>query len=148
MFIMEYVDKTEKEVKRQQKIDEISRLLHEEWRLSRFNKKTGQYESRFKPTKDENWIRVHDNKKEVDLASTSFEELPEDWKSENRIASGQAMDMLEDVLVLIHDRWLERNEARSMDEQRVRYAHLSKEDKEKDLVVLSKALKVFKKNLK
>ena len=135
------------EEKRRQEIGEIASLLHENWRLTRFDERTKQYRPRVKPTTDETWIQTHDGKKEIDIANTSFDELPEDWKKENILAAEQALDLVKNALVLIHDRWLERNETDALAEQKLRYANLPKEDKEKDLSVLQKVLETFQGHL-
>lgn len=135
------------EAERQAQVLEIASLLHENWRANRLNS-AGVYESRFKPTTDENWIKANGGIREVDIANTSFGDLPEDRRKENVMAAEQVVDLLKSSLILIHEGWLDRNEGLAPEEQKLRYAALSKEDKMKDLLVLQSGIAILEKHLK
>ena len=46
-----------------------------------------------KETKDEGWIKSRGTNK-VDIANTDFEDLPSDWRSENRASAYVAMSLI------------------------------------------------------
>ena len=77
---------------------------------------------------------------EVDIANTSFEELPEDWQGENKIAAEIAMQevfnhaengnflddsFVEQAAATIHTQWLERNGEWAPEEQKKPFDELS-----------------------
>ncbi|MFH0857623.1 MAG: hypothetical protein V1848_02650 [Candidatus Magasanikbacteria bacterium] len=126
---------------------EIASLLHNEWRRTHYDEATKSYIPRIKETTDGEWITKNGGKNEVDIANLEFNDLPRDWKKENLIAAEHAFSLLKNALVLVHDRWLEQNETNAVEEQKFRYAKLSKEEREKDILVLEDALKVIKKHL-
>lgn len=126
---------------------EIASLIHAEWRRTHYDEATKSYTPRIKETNDAEWIRAHNGTREVDIANLEFQDLPEDWKKESLSAARQAKSLLNDALILVHDRWLEHNEANATEEQKLRYAKLSKEEKQKDVLVIEDALKVIKKHL-
>ena len=59
--------------------------FHEDWRKTRLND-DGTFEPRLKTTKDQEWISAHGTN-EVDIANSTYDELPEDWKGENKAAA-------------------------------------------------------------
>jgi hypothetical protein len=63
----------------------IASQLHEDWRKTRLNE-DGTYEPRLKNTSDQEWIAAHDGSTEVDIANTTYENLPADWQAENATA--------------------------------------------------------------
>lgn len=82
------------------------------------------YEPREKTTKDSAWIETHGTDK-VDIANTSYDELPEDWKGENKAAAEVIVGILEreggnvdlsdqatydNIGSEIHEAWASRNE--------------------------------------
>lgn len=142
---------------KQQMIIELGGLLHDEWRAPR-QKEDGSFEPRVKGTKDENWSIAHGGAKEVDIANTSFAELPEDWQRENRAAAevamnevfraaggGRALDdsFIEEASSVVHEKWLERNGEWAPEEQKKPFAELSEEEKEKDRAQVRKAIEIF-----
>jgi len=97
--------------------------LHEEWRKTRL-KEDGTYEPRMKKSKDPEWTQRHGTD-DVDIANTSFEDLPSNWQYENLEAARDAVDlvyekvingeeitpeMIEEMSSVVHEKWLERND--------------------------------------
>ncbi|MDF1498444.1 MAG: hypothetical protein P1P85_03795 [Patescibacteria group bacterium] len=137
-------------------ITELGSLLHDEWRAPR-KKEDGSFEPRVKKTKDEAWKTAH-SAEEVDIANTSFAELPADWQGENRAAaevamnavfqateSGRTLDesFVEEASATIHDKWLERNGEWAPAEQKKPFGELAEEEKEKDRTQVRKAIEIF-----
>jgi len=82
--------------------------------------------------------------------------LPEDWKGENKISAEVTLDevykakngneelndeFVEKASAILHEKWLERNGAWAPAEQKLPYAELSEE--EKDRVIIRKGLEIF-----
>jgi hypothetical protein len=121
--------------------------LHEEWRKGRLVA-DGSFEPRLKTTTDQVWIS-RQGTDQVDIANTSFSDLPKDWQQDNLLAAKGAIAAignlrnnellgsgdLESVASQIHDHWLERNGEWAEDHQLLPYRDLSEEEKEKDRVV-------------
>src|SRR3989344_7374212 len=112
-------------MEKEKSIEMLANILHENWRQERLDAKTGVYEPRIKTTVDANWMQAHGGKTEVDIANTPYAELPVDWQQENRVAAKQSLELIENALIIIHDRWLERNENEAIEEQKLRYSKLS-----------------------
>jgi len=96
---------------------EVGSRLHDNWRAPR-KKEDGTYEPRMKPTSDAKWIEAH-GADQVDIANTSFENLPADWQEENLLAGREAVDIVRDATTLdeatireasikVHDAWVAR----------------------------------------
>ena len=68
---------------------EMAPLLHEAWRGTRSG-------SRWQSTEDPAWIKKHGSSS-VDIASLAYEDLPEDWKEENRAAARAALMAIENA---------------------------------------------------
>jgi hypothetical protein len=130
--------------------------LHDEWREPR-KREDGFYEPRIKSTKDEEWIKKN-GVDEVDIANTSFENLPVDWQKENKIAAevavgevfkanknNQKMDdnFIEEASSVVHEKWLERNGEWANEELKKTFKELSEEEKDKDRAQVRKAIEVF-----
>jgi len=145
------------EVKKESQISELGALLHDEWRESR-KKEDGTFDPRLKKTKDEAWIKEH-GIDEIDIANTDYANLPEDWKGENKISAEVAIEEvygavenkkeLDDAFVesaseAMHVKWLERNGSWAPPEQKLPYAELSEEEKEKDRVIIKKAIEIYR----
>lgn len=124
----------------------IAAQLHEDWRKTRLQE-DGSYEPRLKSTSDQEWIAAHGDVSEVDIANTSFEDLPADWKAENAAAgevvateliimqrNGTEMtpEKVEEISAKVHDKWLERNTWAKGGELDVPYADLPEDEKAKD----------------
>ena len=114
----------------------LGSILHEQWRKTRFH--DGIYEPRLITTKDQKWIDEHGTD-QVDIANTSFDQLPSDWQKENLIAGEVAVKLAlepgmttEEMASGVHDAWLERNGEWAPAEQKLPYEQLSEEEKAKD----------------
>jgi hypothetical protein len=127
-------------------IKELASSMHENWR-NRRKDKNGVFESRIKTTNDEAWISAHNGQTEVDIANTSFADLPLDWKEENLASAKVAIEKLRDVVYLVHDFWLDRNSQSASPEQQKRYSMLPPEEKAKDLEILDEAVGIMKQHL-
>ena len=131
--------------------------LHEAWRAPR-KKEDGTYEPRIKKSKDDSWNASHGTD-EVDIANSSFEQLPSNWQYENLEAARVAIELVYDKIVsreqftpdeieqmasVIHDEWLKRNDWVFNPEYgdpklAVPYVQLSKEEQNKDKAQLGPA---------
>jgi len=138
---------------KEQMIAKLGSLLHDEWRAPR-KKEDGTYEPRIKETKDKKWITSHGTNK-VDIANTSFAELPSDWQEENRVAAEVAVNLvveadeagtildeafIEKASAVVHEKWLERNGEWAPEELKKPYKELPEEEKEKDRAQIKKAI--------
>ena len=185
----------EKEKQKQEKIDKLGSLLHDEWRQG-FKKSKPDDPDRFKPIKDEKVAESYEklctepgsivvdrnNKNErviqvrqskdgkvaiaddgkiyLDILNSSYSELSDDWKGENKFSAEVAMDeiykaidngatldddFIESASSVIHDKWMERNSwaKEQQPELFVPYNELSEEEKEKDRVIIKKAINIF-----
>jgi len=150
----------EKELNPEQKetlVAQLGTLLHDEWRAPRL-KEDGTFEPREKSTKDEAWVAAHGTET-VDIANTAYPDLPEDWKGENKVSAEVALgevfkanddlvdlddSFVEKASAVLHDKWLERNGSWAPPEQNVPYGELSEEEKEKDRVMIRKAIELFR----
>ncbi|MFZ4648295.1 MAG: hypothetical protein ACOYMB_01515 [Patescibacteria group bacterium] len=133
---------------RREMINSLANLMHESWRQGRFNVQENNYEPRLKDVKDEEWIIAHGGAKEVDIANTPFSELPLDWQEENYLSAKVATEKLEEVLYLIHDKWLDRNDNYASGEQKTQYSRLPNEEKLKDLDILKEAIDLVERKLR
>ncbi|TAN58365.1 hypothetical protein EPN15_01385 [Patescibacteria group bacterium] len=142
-----------------QKSANIASQFHDEWRQSRWRKKT-EIMNRVKRTNDHEWSKKNNGDTEVDIANTSYEDLPSDWQAENKasaevaiteveaaIRDGRELDnaFIKEVSSTLHDKWLERNGRWAPPEQNKPYAELTDEEKEKDRVIIRKAIEAVKK---
>lgn len=134
------------EEKRQKMSRDLASLLHENWRKQRYDEETKSYTSRIKTTIDKKWILEHNGITEVDIANTPFEALPTDWQEENLLSAKVAIEKIEDVLYLIHDNWLDRNDHRATEDQKTQYSKLSSDEKLKDIDVLEDAIQIMRKD--
>lgn len=96
---------------------ETGSRLHDDWRATR-RKEDGTYEPRIKPTSDKQWREAHGTN-EIDIANTSFEDLPADWQYENLEAGKEAVaitgsktemtpEELREASVKVHQAWCDR----------------------------------------
>ena len=151
------------------KIENLASQLHDEWRQPRYREETKDFEPRVKGTKDELWSLAHDGKKEVDIANTDYRDLPSDWQAENKVSAQVALEALdlpgvrmpgqeehrydpdamgfdiERASAYVHEKWLERNGAWAPAEQNKPYEKLSEEEKQKDRIIVEKAIELWKK---
>ena len=88
---------------------------------------------------------------EVDIANTDYKDLPEKWQADNRAAAVSVVDQLlanpsadiETLADLVHEDWLSRNGERAEPGQKLPYAKLSGEEKQKDRDVVLAAQAVI-----
>ena len=140
-----------------ERVKSLGSQLHEEWRKPRWREESKDYEPRIKKTKDQAWSQAHGGAMEVDIANTSYEGLPSEWQGENKISAEIAVTEVEKAVETgtpldesfveaasstLHDKWLERNGSWAPPEQNKPYAELSEEEKEKDRVIIRKAVEV------
>lgn len=136
--------------------------LHEEWRKSRL-KEDWTYEPRWKKSKDADWTQAHGTD-DVDIANTSFADLPSNWKYENLEAAKVVIElvfdevvsweeitdeMIEEMAAVVHEKWLKRNDWVFDKEYgnpilAQKYAKLPEEEKEKDRVQVRQAIQKIK----
>lgn len=64
--------------------DSVASDLHDKW-VEEFRSNNGARKKRIKETTDSSWVKKHGTSK-VDIAHTKFNDLPEDWKAENKAA--------------------------------------------------------------
>ena len=125
----------------------IASLLHQDWQITRLQE-DGSFEPRIKGTKDADWSAAHDGATEVDIANTPYEDLPEDWKAENKAAGKVVATLLENIGTdvnlqdpnqrsyvgrRIHDEWLSRNEWAKGGDLDVPFDALPVDEQAKDL---------------
>ncbi|MFN8673899.1 MAG: hypothetical protein U0457_17695 [Candidatus Sericytochromatia bacterium] len=136
--------------------------LHEIWQQSRKKMPDGTYEPRIKDTKDQAWSKAHGGKTQLDIANTTYENLPADWQAENKASAEVASNIIfklisnqktadakfiEESSASIHVEWLKRNTwAKGNKEVDMPYAKLSEVEKEKDRVIIKEAIALAKKN--
>lgn len=134
-------------------IEKVGSAFHEQWReewhASDAKKEVPEL-TREKATSDQAWIEAH-GIDTVDIANTNYEDLPEDWKGENKAAAEfvvglrQELDeagvngSLDDPAVReyvgdeIHKAWLSRNEWAKDGDLGVAFSELPLDEQEKDL---------------
>ncbi|KKP38225.1 MAG: hypothetical protein UR28_C0020G0034 [Candidatus Peregrinibacteria bacterium GW2011_GWF2_33_10] len=111
------------------------------------------FEPRIKATKDEAWKAARGVEK-VDIANTSFADLPSDWRAAAEVAMGELFrqvesggllddSFVEQAAATVHDKWLERNGSWAPAEQNKPFEELSEEEKEKDRVQVRKAIELY-----
>lgn len=140
---------TSEQLAEQKLIAKVGSAFHEQWRESR-RKDDGTFEPREKTTSDQAWIEAHGTDT-VDIANTGYEDLPEDWKGENKVAAefvvglhGELTAELGEVRLdvpetrahvgdEIHSAWLSRNEWAKDGELGVPFAELPEDEQEKDI---------------
>jgi hypothetical protein len=134
-------------------VAQLASIFHENWRASR-RREDGSFEPRVKKTTDKAWLKARGIKQregEVDIANTSYNELPRECQKENRLAAEAALRIVrenptEDVERLahrVHVQWLKRNGKWAPDSQKVSYPKLSEADKEEDRKHVYAAKKVL-----
>jgi hypothetical protein len=132
-------------------VADVASAFHDAWRAGR-RRPDGTYEPRLKKTKDATWIKTHGTS-QVDIANTSYADLPADWQAENKASAevavrlilgrqGQPLtpEFIEKSSQTIHDRWLERNPWAKGGELDRPYGSLAEPEKQKDREVLYQAI--------
>ena len=122
----------------------VASVLHNNWREAR-KQADGSYEPRMKD----------DGKGgKVDIANTDYHSLPEQWQRENLESARSALKAaqaagpkadVETVAEAVHIAWLERNSEWAEEIQKLPYADLPEDEKEKDRVVARAAIEALKK---
>lgn len=140
--------------KRDLMILEVASAGHEDW-LKEYRAQNGS-KPRIKKTTDPAFLAR--GIKEVDIASLSYEGLPTDWQAENKAAAEVAVDcvlaavdqdvaldeaFIETASAVQHEKWLERNGAWAPENQKLPYADLSEEEKEKDRFFVRRAIEAL-----
>jgi len=137
-------------------VDTLASEFHEDWRKTRLDT-DGNYESRIKSTKDEVWIADHGTD-QVDIANSTYLDLPSDWQAENKAAAGVVVDVMHEysgnvdlsdkktrttVGDRVHTAWLSRNEWAKDGELDVPFDELSQVEQDKDIDQVVVAQRVF-----
>lgn len=155
--------------RKEEKTGELASLLHDEWRASR-KKEDGTFNPQVKvlvATDDgkEKWFnadKVPPTAKELkrqDIANTDYENLDPYYQGENKISAEVAIGevyknrnaiddynreaFIEGASNVMHEKWLERNGSWAPPEQKLPYAELSEEEKEKDRVIIRRAIEIY-----
>lgn len=144
--------------RREELVSSLASLAHDDWRAPRKIEGTDQYEPRIKKVKDQAWINRHNGQTEVDIANTSYSELPSEWQAENKASAEIAMDevlkaaeggasldeiFVEGVADVLHQGWVMRNESWAAEELKKPYAELPEAEKEKDRYFVRRAIEVY-----
>jgi len=137
-------------------VDALATAFHEDWRKTRLDA-DGNYEPRVKATKDEAWVGEHGTD-QVDIANSTYSDLPEDWKAENKAAAEVIVGIVNDekgsidiadpdvydkVGETIHAAWLSRNEWAKGGDLDVPFSDLPQDEKDKDIDQVIVAQRVF-----
>lgn len=134
--------------------EQIASELHEVWRKTRL-RQDGSYEPRWKKVKDIEFVKNLDlanlpetiritpeNDLEIDIANTSYQDLSEDWKAENKAAGEVVANLLSsdikysrsEIGQIIHSEWLKRNKWATNDPVlSLPFDQLPEEEQKKDL---------------
>lgn len=143
--------------------EKVASKLHEDWRKTRL-KEDGHYEPRWKKVKDIEFVkrldfsnlpanvRINGDDVEIDIANSSYFELSEDWKAENKAAGEVVADIVksgqnlsrEEAGEIIHEAWLARNSWAADDPVLSKpFAELPEEEQEKDIAQLRIAQEAY-----
>lgn len=134
---------------------EVASFAHDEWRKLRLISGThgqpdARYEPRIKPT------GLPDGG-EIDIANTSYANLPPKWQKENKMGAESAVGAILDQGVplydvnieaaanVVHDEWMKRNMWAKDDSPHlfVPYEDLAEDEKEKDRVFVRNAIRIM-----
>lgn len=143
----------------QEAVDTLGSAFHEDWRKTRLDEATGTFEPRIKETNDTAWIEVNGTD-QVDIANSTYDQLPDDWKAENKAAAEVVVGVMVDrdgaidlsdestrveVGGIVHDAWLARpnNKWAKGGELDVPFDQLSPEEQAKDISQVEVAQQIF-----
>ena len=143
----------------QEAVDTLGSAFHEDWRKSRLDEATGTFEPRVKETKDTAWIEANGTD-QVDIANSTYDQLPDDWKAENKDAAEVVVGIMIDreglidlsdestrneIGGIVHDAWLSRsnNEWALGGELDAPFPDLSAEQQAKDISQIEVAQQIF-----
>ena len=153
---------------RDAKVAKLAGAYHEDWRKDRAindedGNPTGKFEPRIKVEVDRDgkikWVNEDGIKptdieiSRVDIANTSYEDLPAHWQADNKAAAETVHDMLttiggkvdlsnpkeySDAGTIVHDAWLKRNDwvldpVYGNPDQAKPFDELSQAEKDKDI---------------
>lgn len=133
---------TPKSLYREAAIKRTAAAAHEAWRKTIPLDTAGFPEPRYKPTADKAWKQAT-GQPQVDIANTSFENLPADWQRELKEGAASAIDAIlaaqrdnraldiDELASEVHDAWLDRNPDAPKETNRP-YADLTEEQKDND----------------
>ena len=136
---------------RDQMVTDVATAAHEDWR-QQYRAANGD-KPRIKKTKDQTFIDR--GVTEVDIASLAYTELPSDWQGENKLGAECAVDcvvavlgqsraldagFIEEASATQHDEWLKRNGSWAPESQKLPYAQLTEDEKEKDRFFVRQAI--------
>ena len=148
---------------KKEEIIALASRLHEDWRKPRL-KDDGTYEPRWKKIKKDkefianskpcDTIRITPDGVEVDIANTSFIDLPFDYQEENLLAAEVVVNILKDKKCLtakeieelsdiVHEEWLKRNTWAKGGELDIPYKELPEVEKAKDRVQVLSGMEVL-----
>lgn len=144
---------------RNERTRKLAGVFHEKWRETRLLP-DGSYDPRWKSTEDSEWIKKQ-GKSEVDIANTTYDDLPSDWQAENKAAAEVVVGILEmcrdvdlddsdtynQVGEEIHQAWLERNSWARGGELDVPFGELPENEQQKDISQMEIALELFGKGV-
>ncbi|OVE78495.1 hypothetical protein BVY00_02625, partial [bacterium G20] len=112
---------------------------------------------RVKETKDEAWAEAHGTN-QVDIANTSYEDLPTDWQAENKAAAEVVVELIDrangqidlndesvrtSVGDTVHTAWLERNDWAKGGELDKPFGELPSDEQAKDIEQVEIGLGLF-----
>jgi hypothetical protein len=147
-----------KETGDQAEVSKVASAFHADWQKTQAPEGSGR-KPKFKTTKDEAWIKKHGTD-QVDIANTSYADLPDDWQKENRDAAevvqrilkehGGTVDLSDEKTRLevgdqIHKAWLSRenNSHAKGGELDKPFSELSRAEQDKDTDQLKVAMEVL-----
>lgn len=137
-------------------VDTLGSAFHEDWRKTRLDDE-GNFEPRVKETSDSAWIEANGTN-QVDIANSTYDQLPEDWKAENKAAAevvvgvmverDGAIDLSDETTRLevggiVHDAWLSRNKWAAGGDLDKPFDQLPPEEQAKDISQIEVAQQVF-----
>lgn len=137
---------------RERLVQRVAAQVHEAWR-AQWRREHGD-EPRIKRTRDSAWSAAHGTNC-VDIAGTSFSDLPDDWQEENlrnaevsvdavlaSVDAGEPLDAtrIEILAETVHAAWLVRNGDRAPPHQQRPYADLDESDKDRDRLVVRRTI--------
>lgn len=136
---------------RESMVKMVASAAHEDWK-SQYKAANGD-KPRMKKTKDSEFLNRGIT--EVNIAAMVYDDLPSDWQAENKAGATCAVDCVMEALEQVrpldasfveeasatqHEKWLLRNGAWAPENQKLPYAQLSEDEKEKDRFFVKKAI--------
>lgn len=131
----------------------VAGQAHEDWRRE-WRVQNGA-KTRVKDTTDASWSAAHGGATTCDIAVTTYDDLPSDWKMENKrsaevvadavlaaVQAGRPLDQtfIEEISAAVHAQWVGRNVSWAPEELKRPYGELSEGEKEKDRLWVRRAI--------